>query len=269
MPAAELTRLRQQINSLIAQFGDPPRLQSGLRDLFELYSNRAYRAGHAVQPQPLLPSHRVPPLIMHQLELELSKTCQEMPDQALAVVDALWHDPYLEPHLLAAALLGAIPASHAAGVVEKLRAWVLPSENFRMLDALFHQGTVTLRRSAPGQFLDLCETWISDKRMDMQALGLRAMAPLINDPAFENIPAVFRLLSPILQSAPNALHTDLQIVLEALAKRTPTETTYFLRQVLGISTGPGTARLVRRCLPLFAPAQQASLRAALQASSSS
>jgi hypothetical protein len=269
MPAAELSRLRAQINQLIERFADPAGLRSELRDLLDLYANRAYRAGQAVQPQPLLHTYRVPPLIMQQLTLELSKTCQEQPQRALEVVELLWQDPSLEPRLLATSLLGAIPVSEGSGVIEKLRAWVQPGENFRILEALFQHGTLTLRKYAPELLLTLFEEWISSPQKEMQALGVRALVPLVNDPAFETLPAVFRLLSPLVQSAPAPLHTDLQAILEALARRIPTETAYFLRQMLGLASGQGTARLVRRCLPLFSPAQQASLRSAIETARSS
>jgi hypothetical protein len=265
MPAAELSRLRSQINGLINHFADPAGFRIALRDLFDLYANRAYRPGQAVQPQPLLPSYRVAPLIMHQLELEIGKTCQEQPEQALAVVEALWRDPYLEPRLLAAALLGSIPASHAQKVVDKLREWTIPAENFRMLDALFRSGSTNLRRYSPQLLLNLCEVWLGNSQNTIQSLGLRALIPMIEDQAFENLPPIFRLISPLVQSDPTSLHTDLQVVLTALTRRTSVETAYFLRQVLSLATGPGTARLVRRCLPLMEPAQQVSLRAAIQA----
>ncbi len=271
MPAAELSRLRAQINGLIERFADPSGFRTALRDLLEMYANRAYRPGQAVQAQPLLPGYRVAPLIMQQLELGLSKTCQEQPEQALAVIEALWHDPFLEPRLLAAALLGTIPvsavgaASLGEAVAQKLRAWAVPAENFRMLDALFRTGTISLRRSEPKLMLGLCEEWLSDRQVTVQALGIRALIPMIEDALFENLPPVFRLLSATVQSTPPALQTDLQVALEALARRTPVETAYFLRQALSMSPGPGTARMIRRCLPLFSPDQQASLRAALQA----
>ncbi len=270
MPAAELSRLRAQINGLINRFADPTGFRIALRDLLEMYENRAYRAGQAVQAQPLLPSYRTAPLIMQQLELELSKTCQEQPEQALDVIEALWHDPYLEPRLLAAAMLGSIPAGPmylGEAITQKLRAWASPQENFRMLDALFRAGTTSLRRSAPKLLLDLCEEWLSDRQMAVQSLGIRALIPMIEDPLFENLPPVFRLLSHPVQTTPTALQTDLQAALEALTRRTPVETAYFLRQALNITPGPGTARLIRRLLPLFGPAQQESLRAALQAAS--
>lgn len=265
MPAAELSRLRTQINGLIIRFAEPEPFRIALRDLLESYANRAYRPGQAVQPQPLLPSYRVSPLVTQQLELELSKTCREQPAQAIEVVEALWKDPYLEPRVLAAHLLGAIPIHQAEAVIEKLREWGQPNENFRMLDHLFQHSTRTLRREAPHYLLDLYEEWINSTNTAMQGLGLRALVPLIHDEVFENLPAIFRLISPAIQSAPSALHTDLQAVLEALTKRSPTEAAYFLRQVLSLATGPGTARLIRRCLPLFGSAQQDSLRTALKA----
>jgi DNA alkylation repair enzyme len=269
MPAVELSRLRAQINGLIERFADPASFRIALRDLLDLYANRAYRAGQAVQPQPLLPSYRITPLIMQQLELELSKTCQERPEQALEIVETLWHDPYLEPRLLAATLLGAIPPSQGEAVIQKLRAWALPAENFRMLNALFNKSTTSLRRSAPHLLFSLFEEWLASSESSTQAIGVRALIPMVEDNTFENLPPVFRLLSPLVQSTPTALQIDLQAALEALSRRTPIETAYFLRQALSMAPGQGTARLVRRCLPLFDPEQQASLRAALHASSSS
>jgi hypothetical protein len=266
LPAAELTRLRTQIAGLILHFEDPAGLRIALRDLLDLYANRAYRPGHAIQPQPLLPTYRVPALVTRQLEMELGKVCQEKPVAALAAIEPLWRDPYLEPRLLAITLLGIIPASHGEAVVEKIRVWAKPKENTRILDALFENGTVGLRRSAAHLLLGLIEEWINSSNTDIQALGIRALVPMVRDPIFQNLPPVFRLLSPLMQTAPAALQTDLQIVTEALAKYSPTETVYFLRQVLSLSSGSGTARLIRRCLPAFTAEQQASLRRVMSAS---
>lgn len=266
MPAAELTRLRVQINALIDQFTDPNRFRIGLRDLFEMYANLAYRPGQTVLSQSLLPSYRTPKLVMRQLELQLGTTCQERPDDALAVIETLWGDTYLEPRQLSVVLLGAIPASHSDAVVNKIEVWAQPDENSRMLNALFQDGTATLRRSAPKKLLALIEDWVSADKTDLQALGVRALVPLVRDKQFENLPPVYGMLSPLLQYLHPALQTDLQIAIEALAQRSPMETIYFLRQSLNIASTPATARLIRRCLPAFAPDQQASLRAALQAS---
>ncbi|NLG98016.1 MAG: hypothetical protein GX491_11705 [Chloroflexi bacterium] len=269
MPAAELSRLRTQINGLILRFNEPEAFHAALRDLLDLYSDRAYRPGKAVHSHPLLPTYRVPPLVLRQLEIELSKTCQEQPEQALAVVKILWRDDHIEPRLLAAHLLGAVPGSHDEAVLEILREWAKPNEDFRMLKELFKRGTAGLRRTAPQKVLALIESWMDTPRPEVQALGLQAMIPLIEDQSFENLPPIFRLISPLVQTPTQKLLTDIYAIMDALIKRSPTETAYFLRQTLAITSGPGTARLIRRCLPTFSPELQAGLRTALKAANPS
>lgn len=265
MPAAELMRLRQQINQLILVFHDAALFCQRTRELLELYAQLNYRAGQAVQPQPLLPSYRVPPLVMRQLTLELGKTCQETPQQAIAIVSLLWKEPYLEPRQLSASLLGIIPVQAASdGVIQCLREWAHAQENMRMIAILMEQGTVSLRREMPDRLLGLIEEWMAHPNPAQQAIGVQALISLVNDRAFENLPAVYRLISPGIQSIHPRLQTDLQLAIQALIKRSPTETAFFLRQALSLASGTGTARLVRRCLPAFDAAQQASLRAALQ-----
>lgn len=267
MPAVELSRLRVQINGLIAHFDDPVGMRAALHNLLDQYANRAYRPGQTIKAQTLLPSYRVTPLVLRQLALELGKTCKEQPELALNIVEELWHDTYLEPRMLATSLLGAIPASHSEAVIQKIETWAKPDENSRMMDALFQNGSAELRRTAPRLLLATIEEWIGSYRPEQQILGLRALVPLIQDTEFENLPPVYRMLGPLVQNITAPVQTDLQIAIEELAKRSPVETAYFLRQSLSIAVGQGTARLVRRCMPLFDPAQQASLRSALQANS--
>lgn len=266
MPAVELMRLRQQINQLILVFQDAPLFCQRARELFELYAQLNYRAGQAVQPRPLLPTYRVPQLFMRQLTLELGKTSQEQPQQALAVISLLWKEPYLEPRQLAAVLLGVVPV-HVAGpsVIERLREWANAQQNLQMINILMEFGTVSLRRETPDKLLRLIEEWMTHPNPAQQAIGVQALIALVNDRTFENLPAVYRLISPGVQHVHPRLQADLQLAIQALIKRSPAETAFFLRQSLSLSSGTGTARLIRRCLPAFDAAQQATLRAALQA----
>jgi hypothetical protein len=50
--------------------------------------------------------------------------------------------------------------------------------------------------------------------------------------------------------------------LNALARRSPKETAYFLRQMAEIPNSPDAAWLIRRCLPEFPPEIQPGLRSA-------
>jgi hypothetical protein len=265
MPAVELLRLRAQIHGLAARFDDPAAFCGGLKNILDQYANRAYRPGQVVKPQPLLPSYRVSPLILRELELELARICQKLPDQAIPVVEVLWKDAYLETRLLASILLGAVPISKADAVIGLLRAWAQPDENFRIVDTLFQNGTTTLRRQGAARMLQLAEEWIGSSSVEVQGLGVRILIPLVQDTAFENLPPVYRLLTALVQKVPGQIQADLHAILEALIHRSPAETAFFLRQTLPMAQGQATARLIRRCLPSFTAEQQAILRAAIQA----
>jgi hypothetical protein len=90
------------------------------------------------------------------------------------------------------------------------------------------------------------------------------LLPLICDPAFENLPVFFRLIQQLCQAAPAALRPDLLDVLAALARRSPQETAYFLRQTLIFPDSPDTPWLIRQSLSQFPPEMQSSLRQAMR-----
>jgi hypothetical protein len=265
MPAVELLKLRAQIRALAAKFSEPQAFCIALKNFLDLYSNRAYRPGMAVKPQPLLPSYRVSPLIMRELELELVKLSQAQPEQSLQTAEVLWQDGYIETRQIASTLLGTVPKGYEQAVIEKLRAWSDPAENFRILDTLYQNSTISLRQNVSLVPLSLAEEWMASSDMQVQALGLRLLIPLVQDNRFENLPPVFRLLGPFVQNVLGPLQADIQSLLEALIRRSPAETAYFLRQALPAASGPNTARMIRRCLPLFDPEQQGILRAAIRA----
>jgi hypothetical protein len=110
----------------------------------------------------------------------------------------------------------------------------------------------------------LIEGWLRSTKIFQQQLGLRALLPLIQDPGFENLPVFFRLIQSLCQTAPAALRPDLLDVLAALARRSPQETAYFLRQTLMFPDSADTPWLVRQSLSKFPPEYQASLRQAVR-----
>jgi hypothetical protein len=265
MPAANLSHLRNQISWILGQIDRPETFHRSIRDLFELYSDLAYHPGQNVTARSILPSYHIPTLVRSQLEFELVKVCASLPHQSLASADALWHDDHLEPRLLAAVMLGRIPAAQAEIVVARLDDWTQLRDDRMVLENLLEQGTLTLRREAPDALIPLIQTWLTDTQPDVVNLGIKALLPLVNDDEFHNIPPIFRMLIPLLQTVPQVQANDLTIVLKALIQRTPVEMAYLLRQVLGTSTNASTARLVRRVLPEFSIEQQSGLREVLRA----
>lgn len=263
MPAVHLARLKEQITRLAWNFTRPDEFQKGLRDLMDSYADHSYRAGQAVKARPLITAYHIPPLVLRQLEQDLSRLCRENPGAALTLVDRLWQEEYLEPRLLAAYLLGQVSPTPPEPVLERLLAWADPNLDVQILNALMSQGSARLRRGQPERWLVMVEHWLSDMSLDMQSLGLSGLLPVIQDREFENLPRIYRLLAPLVQTAPNPLQAELQQAIEALARRSPVETAYFLRQMLSMAEGVTPIRLVRRCLPAFPEETQAGLRKAI------
>lgn len=264
MPSIQLSRLRVQISQLLAQVDRPEQFQRALDDFFEKHSERAYRSGETVQPRSLLPSYRVPTLVYRQIETELGAACARTPDLMLLVADAIWTDDHLEPRLLAAYILGQMPPSRTENVSQRLKTWANPGEDRLVLVALLDQGTRALRKYAPERLYESVRSWLENTSLPYQQMGLKALEALIEDPAYDNIPPIFRLLSPMVLSPIPQLLSDLHHCLQALSQKSPGETAYFLHQVIGSSRDPATARLIRRVLPGFPSPFQENLRIALR-----
>lgn len=263
MPAVQLARLKIQIDDLASVFTRPVVFQKKLADLLDFYANRAYRPGQAVRTKTLLPTYHVAPLIIRYMEQAFSRLCQEQPAAALELIDCLWQDTYLEPRLLAAALLGSIALTPPEPVLERLRSWANPDQDAQLLTALLQQGSANVRKKLPDLWLEIVEQWLSESGLASRSLGLVALLPVVQDQSYQNLPRVFRLLAPVMQSAQPDLQADLQVNLEALAQRSPAETAYFLRQMMNIAPSTTIVRLVRRLLPVFSEEQQTGLRKAL------
>ncbi len=268
MPAIDIARLRMQIDRLVSLCDRPPLFRSNLRDLFEFYNDLTYRPGQSGKLQSLLPHYKVPPPIIRQIEVELAKFCAQDPRAGLALADALWEDAYLEPRLLAIHLLGAVPVTLPEPVLTRLTAWAQPEEDRKVLDALIAKGTSHLLRHQTEDLSAIIKNWLTSGNLVVQGMGLLALHVIAEDENFEDLPVIFHLISLVIQNLPANLHPDLLAVLQILARRSPSETAYFLRQVLIVSHNRLVPRLVRRCFPYFTEETQDGLRQILKTVSS-
>ena len=190
-----------------------------------------------------------------------------MPAAALALADALWQDEYFEPRLLAAFILGQIPLKPVEEISRRILTWADISADKQLQEAIFSQATLRLRRENPAAWLAIITDWLAASPLASKVMGLRALAGLLEDREFEDLPGAFNMLQPLMLTAPSRLHGDLLMVLQIIVRRSPVETTHFLRQVLLGTSSPIPARLIRQILPSLSPELQASLRRSLAARS--
>jgi hypothetical protein len=264
MPAIHLPRLRKQTAALAEKFAHPEAFLHDINILFEQYADRVHRPGHAGEPPPLVQTYNVPQPMLRHLANEILPLASRDARQTLALCDLLWEEPFLETRLLAISLLGRAPLSQIEEILNRAQAWAAASAEERLINTISKQGLERIRREQPDRLLAQIERWLDSQNSSLQRLGLRGLLPLVEDPRFENLPAILDLLPPFTRVAPLPVRPDVLDLLRCLARRSPRETAYFLRQNLEAPDNPDTGLLIRQSLTAFPANIGENLRLALR-----
>ncbi len=267
MPAIDLARLRKQTSRLIDFFFVPDEFLRHLRGILDFYVNRTLRTVEAVAPGSNLSTYHTAPVILRQIELGLAEIASNNPAAALDLADLLWDEGYLETCLLAAYLLGRIPPQEEQGerLLARLTAWTQQVRDPSVRVALLTTSLLRLRQETPDQFLELIGEWLHPARTRTWPNGIQALMPMFEDPNFENLPPVLHILEPVFEAAPAIIQVDLSDLVLVMFKSFPTETAFFLRQVLTNSENPMTHVTLRRISSIFPEELLAELRDLLRA----
>jgi len=259
MPAINLSRLKTQTARLAEKFGEPDVFLHDLDELLDFYTNRTIRATQVVQ-QLSVPSYRTPHAVLRQIESELTILAENRTPEAATLTLSLWEAGTLESRLLAAHILGNIPSPQAIPVLSRLPDWLNQSTDKEVRTALLTDALARVRQENPETFFIILERWLANPQPTIQVWGLQALIPLLKDPRFENLPAVFRILRPAILAARPATQLDLQACLDALESVSRTETMAFLREVIRDDPKPTMLQIVRRILPTLSTELQEGLR---------
>jgi len=264
MPAVELSRLKKQADELAGCLQQPVEFKRRLTDHLEFYADRVTRPGNMVRPAPLIPRYGVPPLFLQAVEQALQKPVEEDPLSGLKLAEELWKDSYLEPKLVAASLIGLAARKEPQAAAKLLVQYCLPQENPLVQEALLQRSGMQLRLSNLQVWFDLVERWVNSEFLAQQLIGFRALQGVIEDRDFENLPVIYRLLTnPVELTSRTTMH-ELEPLINSLARRSPIETVYFLRQCYNRTGNPILGRLIRKCLHAFPMESQVSLRKVIQ-----
>ncbi len=263
MPAIDLTRLKTQAARLTEKFGQPEAFILDLNQMLDYYTNRTARVTQLVQRYSVS-TFGTPRPVLRQIESELAPLAQAHPAEAVTLTKALWEAGSLESRLLAANLLGHIPSENAIPALSRLPDWLSRCTDREVRAALLSDAMVRIRHENPSTFFLILENWLASARPSFQIWGMQALIPLLQDPRFENLPAVFRILQPAIKSAGPMTQMDLQACLAALEQVSLKETLAFLREILRDQPSQLFLRTIRRILPGLSPEIQSALREALR-----
>jgi len=260
MPAIQLSRLRIQTAQLADLVSQPDAFVRQLHVLLEFYSDRTHHPGRSAEQPPLMPAYFVPGPVLRQILLQVAPRLSTDQPSGLALCDRLWEQEYHECSLLAARIMGILPIDPLEPIQLRMLRW--SKQDFGPLQqALLDEGLSRWRKEAPASFLSLLETWLKSSGLEDQMIGLRAMLPLLKNSSFDNLPLLFRYISPFIQNAPSKVRPDLLAIMEALARRSPKETAYFLRQNM---FAQDTAWVTRQIITVFPVDIQKNLREAMK-----
>lgn len=262
MPAIHQARLKLQVARLMEHVEDAPGFSRALIDLLDYYADRTYRLARVGGEPPLLPAFFVPKPVLREVIKELREFAESNREATLRLADALWEQPYYECHYLSARLLGLVQPDPPEAILERVASWAQPPTEASIIETLVVDGLGRVRAESPERYFAAIKSWLKAAQFDLRRLGLRCLPPLVEAPAFEDLPSVFKLLTPLLREAIPELRPDLLKVFQSLVRRSPRETGYYLRQMLVFETQDTNTRwLIRRCLQSLPEDLRADIRA--------
>jgi hypothetical protein len=264
MPAIQLARLKIQVTELLTYFTQPADFLRELHTMLDFYADRTRRSGQSGKPKPLIQAYNVPRQVMRRIESDITPLVDADPDSALILADRLWLDAWYESRILAIAILGMLPPEPIGVIIDRLQAWGKGCRDDALLASLLDKGAAPVRSGYPNEYFVMVENWLSSGDVLSRKVGLRAMPALIQNPDFENLPALYRLLAPQVRESTSALEADLIQVVRSLGRRSPQETAYFLQQNLKAPHKSGLGLITRKSLDVFPPDLEESLRKALR-----
>jgi len=264
MPAIKLAHLRQRTAPLKEHFKQPNLVVSSIHSILDLYANRAHRSGQSGAPPPLIEAYNVPKPVRRQILKDLEPLAKDNPEEALALCDSIWEQPYFEFKLIAASLIGKIPVETPETITDRIFPWSRSCSDDRIQSALFTNGLEQLIKEDPGYLLGQIDRLLDDRDIDNQKTGLSALIAIIQSQYFDKFPELFRIINPMTKAINPEVRPFMVEVIRQLAYRTPNETAYLLRHNLNAPDNPDTAWLVRQSLHTFPKDIQENLRIALK-----
>lgn len=249
MVAIDLTKLQQQIAALAEVYAEPAAFSKAFHALLSFYQRYAFRPNRKGIPKTFLRSYSLPLQVLPQIEIGLRMTARERPEETLALVKALWQEPYFESHDLAAYLLGQLPPNKASEVYAILRDWLSESVDHGALEALFSKALQPLQQA--GQWKPFLKELLASPEVRTQGYGLLGLARTASDFPLVELPELLNEIKPFLVKFDNKLEASLSQAIEALAQRSPYETAYLLKLVLVETPGSAIERRMRTYVPFF------------------
>ncbi len=255
MPAVDLTALNNRLQSLSLYRNNPETYIDKLEDLLGMYSSKKIQLGENIPLQTLLPRLNVSNLVLEKVIETFPALANELPENALSVLDILWGKEELEFKILAINLLLNLPAEKADAVNQRLPLWITSTDEGILHSVILAQFPFSNQATVKNLRIFI-ERLIHSDETDLRSLAFRILAKVIEQKKFSDLPWVFNLITPFLEKASINTYRELNAVMKALIKKSEIETTSFLCDLYTQSSSQKAQKYIRKVIPLFSEENQ-------------
>jgi len=255
MPAVELTSLNTRIQSLQLYRNDPRVYLTKLEDLLALYASDKVKQGENVPIKTLLPQMHIPDLVLQKIIDTFPTLANTMPDNALVIMDTLWGRAQLEYKILAIHLLADLPASHSDEISKRLPQWTITTDDVILHNVILDQLTkFDIVNSTP--IRPFIEEMLHAETLDLRRMAYAALANMIQQNSFTDLPWAFNLVTPILCNASLNIYRELNLIFDAFIQKSEVETTAYLAELYIQSGSEKAKKYIRKIIPRFSSDNQ-------------
>jgi hypothetical protein len=263
MPAIHIDRLVQQLNSIFEPESPGPIFRENFKSLLEVHANLAYRAGQDIQRKSSISKYHLAPIVNHHIQNQFSSLAKNKPELALEYADQLWTQNFYEMKYFAAIILGSLSKDMEPEILKRFIDWGSKTTEKEIHQVLFHFGTQNIRQTSTNKWLETIQTWIDSSEILNAITAIYALQTLVSDEAFQNLPKVFMMISPLFSIKNRKITSTLTWLIQDLAEINPIETAHYLSNLLLSSSYTAPRQIVRKSLKFFPPSDQKKLRFAL------
>jgi len=251
MAAIDLTRLTKQTEALKEVYSNPSEFRSKLHETLQFYHRYAHRQQKDAVPISFMLVYDLPEQILPQIAQGLNLKARQDDRETLAVVDELWKDDHFEARDLATHLLGQLPLTAEAEVFARLERWLSVPIDRAVVTCIFTKANQRLRSEDPEGWVQFIDSLLASPEQRLQNQGLYGLSRLVEESQSDQLPHFFRLVRPFLQNDNSLIQPNLSRVIAALARCSPAETAYLLKEVLSDTDGSEIESRIRAYLPYF------------------
>ena len=165
--------------------------------IFEQYTEKQNPTNAWMRIDPGIPAYFTSPVVMNELESAMEVLAKTRPQACVPLAEAMWRLPQYEPKKLAVFLLAHMAGDYKEEFIQHVRDWYAAGISEALVGEIIQQSSLRLEILSSREWLNLLESWLLSEDKRTQKIGLRAVQNLLDNRAFQNLPVVFTLVTPL------------------------------------------------------------------------